>query len=59
MTTTLAPTFDPLAEAIAAAEGVPGLAEAELPAIPGDTPAKTKDLLIIDYSGDLEKVWAA
>jgi peroxiredoxin family protein len=57
MTTATMPTFDPIAEAIAAVEGVPETAEAELPATDGAV--KTKDLLIIDYSGDLEKVWAA
>jgi peroxiredoxin family protein len=51
------PAFDPIAEAIAAVEGVPETAPAEQPATDGV--AKTKDLLIIDYSGDLEKVWAA
>jgi peroxiredoxin family protein len=63
-TETLAP-FDPLAEAIAAVDGWPEVAE------PTDVPApaaalapeaeaevKPKDFLIIDYSGDLEKVWA-
>ena len=29
-----------------------------MPAPAADGPVKTKDLLIIDYSGDLEKVWA-
>ncbi len=56
-TATTLPTFDPVAEAIAAVEGVPELAEGPLPADSGAV--KTKDLLIIDYSGDLEKVWAA
>ena len=57
MTTATAPTFDPIAEAIAAVEGLPETAPAELAATDGVV--KTKDLLIIDYSGDLEKVWAA
>ena len=64
-TETLAP-FDPLADAIGAADGWPEAAE------PTETPAttaalahddeaevKVKDILIIDYSGDLEKTWAA
>ena len=64
-TETLAP-FDPLADAIGAADGWPEAAE------PTETPATTaalapeeeaevkpKDILIIDYSGDLEKTWAA
>ena len=64
-TETLAP-FDPLAEAIGAADGWP---EATAPTqTPATTPAlaheeeaevKAKDFLIIDYSGDLEKTWAA
>ena len=64
-TETLAP-FDPLADAIGAANGWPETTE------PTETPATTnalapeeeaevkpKDFLIIDYSGDLEKTWAA
>ncbi|MEO5884821.1 MAG: DsrE/DsrF/DrsH-like family protein [Candidatus Limnocylindrales bacterium] len=31
---------------------------APLPVAPTEQPARTKDILIIDYSGDLEKVWA-
>ena len=61
-TETLAP-FDPLAEAVAAVDGWPEVAE--LIALPTPVPApehegdvKTKDLLIIAYSGELEKVWA-
>jgi peroxiredoxin family protein len=61
-TETLAP-FDPLAAAITAADRLPENAT------PTEVPAPlaaseraglvaTKDLLIIDYSGDLEKVWA-
>ena len=60
-TETLAP-FDPLAEAIAAVDGWPEAAE-PTERRPEPRPrrraeVKTKDLLIIDYSGDLEKVWA-
>jgi peroxiredoxin family protein len=59
-TETLAP-FDPLAEAIAAVDGWPEAVDVPateaLPAAEGE-PAATKDFLIIDYSGDLEKVWA-
>ena len=67
-TETLAP-FDPLAEAIAAVDGWPEVAGPT--DVPTDVPApvpvlapeaeaevKPKDFLIIDYSGDLEKVWA-
>jgi len=42
---------DPIAEAIASIDPRPEPAPAAEPAAP-------KDLLIIDYSGDLEKVWA-
>jgi len=55
--------FDPLADALAALEGWPeaeepvsGRVELPEPAAAGET--RTRDLLIIDYSGDLEKVWA-
>jgi peroxiredoxin family protein len=63
-TETLAP-FDPLAEAIAAVDGWPEVVgPADIPATaPEPAPeqlgeVKPKDFLIIDYSGDLEKVWA-
>ena len=63
MTTMTIPPFDPLAEAIAAVEGWPEATEATgaPQAEPGpatDGTVRTKDILIIDYSGDLEKVWA-
>jgi peroxiredoxin family protein len=63
MTTAPVPTIDPLVEAIAAVEGWqvvadPTKAPAPDPAPCLDGPVATKDLLIIDYSGDLEKVWA-
>ena len=57
-TETVAP-FDPLAEAIAAADGWPEVAEAPVPASADEGEVKTKDFLIISYSGELEKVWAA
>jgi len=63
-TATLAP-FDPLAEAIAAADGWPEIGDptetpTTLPAtfLNAQSEVKPKDVLIIDYSGDLEKVWA-
>jgi peroxiredoxin family protein len=63
-TETLAP-FDPLAEAIAAADGWPEAADPTrtpetVPAasLDADGMVTPKDFLIIDYSGDLEKVWA-
>ena len=73
MTTETLVPFDPLAEAIAAVDGWPEAPEipaapenpvaktpatAAIPALDPATPAAMKDLLIIDYSGDLEKVWA-
>jgi peroxiredoxin family protein len=61
-TETLAPV-DPLAEAVAAVAGWPEApdpdqAPAPLAAAEASGAVATKDLLIIDYSGDLEKVWA-
>ena len=46
-------TVDPLADAIADVEGLP---EAEQAAAPSP---QVHDLLIINYSGELEKTWAA
>jgi peroxiredoxin family protein len=63
MTTETLTPFDPLADAVAALEGWPeaeepvrGPVEMSAPDTAGET--RTHDLLIIDYSGDLEKVWA-
>lgn len=61
-TETLAP-FDPLAAAIATVEAGPEAPITSVAPAPVAAPvvygqAATKDLLIIDYSGDLEKVWA-
>ena len=61
-TETLAPA-DPLAAALTAIDGWPEDATpTEAPAPDGgseqDGKVATRDLLIIDYSGDLEKVWA-
>jgi peroxiredoxin family protein len=58
MATATTATFDPLAEAIAAADGWPEVAETPNAEPSRDGAVQTKDLLIIDYSGDLEKVWA-
>jgi peroxiredoxin family protein len=63
MTTETLTPFDPLASAIAAVDGGPEAATASEAPAPvaapaGDGQVATKDLLIIDYSGDLEKVWA-
>jgi peroxiredoxin family protein len=49
---------DPLAAAIAAVDGWPESEDVPLEAMPVEGEAKTRELLIIDYSGDLEKVWA-
>jgi peroxiredoxin family protein len=57
--TTATPTFDPIADAIADAgdwsdvEPTPALD----PVLEGET--KTRDLVLICYSGDLEKTWAS
>jgi peroxiredoxin family protein len=61
-TETLAP-FQPVASAIHAVDGGPtsgGMTHAptQFAATADDSLVATKDLLIIDYSGDLEKVWA-
>lgn len=56
-TETLAP-LDLLAEAVAAVDGRPGVAETPMPAPTDEGDVKTKDILIINYSGELEKVWA-
>jgi peroxiredoxin family protein len=61
-TDTLAP-FDPLARAIDAADSrretaTPTEAPAPVAAPSGAGEVAVKDFLIIDYSGDLEKVWA-
>jgi peroxiredoxin family protein len=55
ITETLAP-FDPLAEALAAADGRPETSVSPAPA--EDGAVRPKDFLIIDYSGELEKTWA-
>ena len=46
--------IDPLAAAIADVEGVP---EAVPETAPIEPPTKTKDLVIVNWSGDLDKVW--
>jgi peroxiredoxin family protein len=53
MTTATPPTIDPIAEAVAVADKW-----TEPQPAPEAEPAAAKDILIIDYSGDLEKVWA-
>jgi peroxiredoxin family protein len=63
MTTETLPNVDPLAEAIAAVEGWPEAIDPTINPAPALAPADdraavAKDFLIIDYSGDLEKVWA-
>jgi peroxiredoxin family protein len=63
VTTETLPTVDPLADSIAALEGWPEAVDptdtiAPEPAPVDDGAAAVKDFLIIDYSGDLEKVWA-
>jgi peroxiredoxin family protein len=63
MTTTIVPPFDPIADAIADVEG----ADPKVPAAftqafaePADAAgAPPRELVIICYSGDLEKTWAS
>ena len=50
-------TRDPLAEAIADVEGVPETTPATLPSLEGE--ARQRELVLIWYSGDLEKAWAS
>lgn len=52
--TTERPAPDPVAAAIADVEGL----TAPDPSIEADQPAKLHDILLINYSGELEKVWA-
>ena len=52
--TTERPAPDPVAAAIADVEGL----TAPDPSIESDQPAKLHDILLINYSGELEKVWA-
>ncbi len=61
MTTETRTTLDPLAEAVAAVDGWPEVTDlpATDPEATEDGAVRPKDFLIIDYSGDLEKVWAA
>ena len=63
MTTETLVPFDPLADAVAALEGWPDAVDPNDEPAPEASPEPTgatavKDILIIDYSGDLEKVWA-
>ena len=47
--------IDPLAEAIADIEGIPDTEPVAAGA--AEAPAKTKELVIVDWSGDLDKIW--
>jgi hypothetical protein len=47
------PPLDPLATAVADVDGWPEAA----PAPDDATPTKTKELVIVDWSGDLDKIW--
>jgi peroxiredoxin family protein len=63
MPATIVPPFDPIAAAIRDAEGldegIPGaFTQAFVDAAPAQ-PAKPRELVIICYSGDLEKTWAS
>ena len=53
----VAPTFDPLADAIADVEGLPEADPNTVPALERIEDTKTKELVIVNWSGDLDKVW--
>ena len=63
MSTTTVPAFDPVAEAIADVEGlepsVPAVFTRAFEAPVDHADRKVRDLVIICYSGDLEKTWAS
>jgi peroxiredoxin family protein len=63
MSTTVVPPFDPITEAIAEVEGLDATVPAaftEAFAAPSGAPeARQRELVIICYSGDLEKTWAS
>jgi peroxiredoxin family protein len=48
---------DPLAWAIAAIEGLPEDPPEERPSAETSSEARTKELVIVDWSGDLDKIW--
>jgi len=54
---TFTTTLDPLAEAIADGEGLPEVAPESVPNPAG--PVTPRELVLIWYSGDLEKAWAS
>ena len=49
--------LDPLADAIAHVEGLPEAAPNAVPALERIEDTKTKELVIVNWSGDLDKVW--
>ncbi|MBI3751971.1 MAG: DsrE/DsrF/DrsH-like family protein [Chloroflexi bacterium] len=55
--TATAPGLDPIAAAIADIEGLEELGTQPQPVLTGET--KPRDLVLICYSGELEKTWAA
>ena len=56
--TTVIPPVDPLAEAIADVEGYPESAEpAPVPAPELDAEPKTRELVIVNWSGELDRIW--
>jgi peroxiredoxin family protein len=54
-----AQTIDPIADAIAVVEGVPEAFTQAFATPTPDAEAKPRELVIICYSGDLEKTWAS
>jgi len=55
----VAEPFDPIAAAIHDAEGIPEPIAAAFPVPAPDGEVKPRELVIICYSGDLEKTWAS
>jgi peroxiredoxin family protein len=52
-----APALDPLAAAIADVEGLPEADPAIVPALERFDDTKVKELVIVDWSGDLDRIW--
>lgn len=51
------PTVDPLNEAIADVAGVPETADASVPSPATEVPTRTKSMVIVNWSGELDRIW--
>ena len=51
------PSIDPLSAVLQDVAGFPEEAERPGPALETDQPTRTKELVIVDWSGDLDRVW--